>query len=113
MTTCSAPTHADHTHHHAPGCGHPAVRHSGHLDYLHDGHLHHPHEDHVDEHVIGVSSENPDSCTSDHRCGGHQAGMCTVRAAAMTRCRTVTTSTIASPTIFTTRTAITATTTVH
>ena len=40
MTTCSAPTHADHAHQHGPGCGHPAVRHSGHVDYLHDGHLH-------------------------------------------------------------------------
>ena len=74
MTTCSAPTHADHAHQHGSGCGHPAVHHSGHVDYLHDGHLHHPHEDHVDEHVIEVSSANPDSCTSDHRCGGHEAG---------------------------------------
>jgi len=36
--------------------------------------LHHPHEGHVDEHVIEVSRQNPDSCTSDHRCGGHDAG---------------------------------------
>ena len=27
-----------------------------------------------DEHVIEVSRQNPDSCTSDHRCGGHDAG---------------------------------------
>jgi hypothetical protein len=73
MTTCSAPTHTDHAHQHGPGCGHPAVRHGGHTDYLHDGHLHHPHEGHVDEHVIEVSRENPDNCTSDHRCGGHEA----------------------------------------
>src|SRR3974377_1051055 len=50
MTTCSAPTHADHAHQHGPGCGHSAVRHSGHVDYLHDGHLHHPHGDHCDDH---------------------------------------------------------------
>ena len=74
MTTCSASTHPDHTHQHGPGCGHPAVRHSGHTDYLHDGHLHHPHEAHVDEHVIEVTGENPERCTSDHRCGGHEAG---------------------------------------
>jgi hypothetical protein len=74
MTSCTAPTHPDHTHGHGPGCGHPAVRHDGHTDYLHDGHLHHPHDDHVDEHVIEVSAENPDRCTSDHRCGGHQPG---------------------------------------
>jgi|SRR5580692_6029728 hypothetical protein len=74
MTTCSAPTHSDHAHQHGPGCGHSAVRHAGHTDYLHDGHLHHPHEGHVDEHVIEVSRQNPDNCTSDHRCGGHDAG---------------------------------------
>ena len=74
MTTCSAPTHGDHAHQHGPGCGHPAVRHGGHVDYLHDGHLHHPHEGHVDEHTVEVSGENPDSCTSNHRCDGHDAG---------------------------------------
>jgi hypothetical protein len=50
------------------------VSHGGHTDYLRDGHLHHPHGDHVDEHVIAVSSEHPDSYTSDDRCGGHDAG---------------------------------------
>jgi len=35
MTTCSAQTHPDHAHQHGTGCGHPAVRHSGHIDYLH------------------------------------------------------------------------------
>ena len=74
MTTCSAQTHPDHAHQHGPGRGHPAVRHSGHIDYLHDGHLHHPHEGHVDEHVIEVSGENPETCTSDHRCAEHEAG---------------------------------------
>ncbi len=74
MTTCTNPSHTDHAHRHGPGCGHPAVRHGGHIDYLHDGHLHHPHDDHVDEHVIEVSGGNPDACTTDHRCAGHQAG---------------------------------------
>ena len=72
MTTCSAPTHPDHAHQHGPGCGHPAVRHGSHVDYLHGGH--HPHEGHVDEHVIEVSGENPEMCTSDHRCDGHESG---------------------------------------
>ncbi|HZO16836.1 MAG TPA: hypothetical protein VFB62_26345 [Polyangiaceae bacterium] len=29
-------------HIHGPDCGHPAVKHDGHVDYLVDGHLHHP-----------------------------------------------------------------------
>src|SRR5260370_41233538 len=74
MTTCTNPSHPDHAHRHGPGCGHPAVRHGGHVDYLHDGHLHHPHDDHVDEHVIEVSVGNPDSCTTDHSCGSHPTG---------------------------------------
>src|SRR5260370_30588705 len=73
MTPCTAPTHRGHAHQHWPACGHPAVRHDGHVDYLHDGHLHHPHEGHVDEHVLEVSSTNPDRCTSDHRCGNHES----------------------------------------
>jgi hypothetical protein len=112
MTTCPAPPHSDHAHQHGPGCGHSAVRHGGHTDYLHDGHLHHPHEGHVDEHVIEVSRQNPDSCTSDHRCGGHDGAMSTGPDAATMRCRTATMWTIGSPAIFTIRTAITATTTV-
>ena len=32
-------THADHNHHHGPGCGHTGIKHDGHTDYLHDGHL--------------------------------------------------------------------------
>src|SRR5260370_42712913 len=74
MSTCTTSSHCDHAQRHGPGCGHPAVRHGGHIDYLHDGHLHHPHDDHVDEHVIEVSGGNPDTCTTEHRCGGHQAG---------------------------------------
>ncbi len=64
-------THQIHPHAHAPGCGHPMVRHGGHQDYAHDGHLHHPHEGHVDEHAIEVSRANPDACTPAHACGRH------------------------------------------
>ena len=74
MSTCSESHHANHAHTHRSGCGHTAVRHGDHIDYLHDGHLHHPHGDHVDEHVIEVSKANPDVCTPDHRCAGHQPG---------------------------------------
>ncbi len=35
MTTCPSPQHSEHSHQHGPGCGHPAVRHDGHVDYLH------------------------------------------------------------------------------
>ena len=73
MTTCSNPQHANHSHVHGPNCGHTAVQHDGHIDYLHDGHLHHVHGDHVDEHVIEVSATNPDRCTPQHRCAGHDA----------------------------------------
>ena len=61
-----------HNHDHAADCGHLAIRHAGHVDYLHDGHLHHVHGDHVDEHVIPVSTTNPDGCTTqlnDHQHG--------------------------------------------
>jgi hypothetical protein len=74
MSKCPHPHHEDHAHVHGPGCGHTAVRHGDHVDYLHDGHLHHPHGDHVDEHVIEVSGKNPDRCTPQHRCAGHDAG---------------------------------------
>jgi hypothetical protein len=67
-------THTEHTHVHAPGCGHTAVTHEGHVDYLHEGHLHHPHGDHVDEHVIAVDAEHPDDCTPAHGGEGHEAG---------------------------------------
>jgi len=66
--------HEDHEHVHSAGCGHTAVEHEGHTDYLHDGHLHHPHGDHVDEHRIAVSRENPEDCTPDHACEGHEEG---------------------------------------
>jgi hypothetical protein len=69
MSTCTK--HADHPYKHGRACGHPAVRHGGHVDYLHDGHLHHVHEDHVDEHTVEVSATNPDRYSPEHRCGGH------------------------------------------
>ena len=65
--------HADHPHVHGPGCGHPAVRHEGHVDYLHDGHLHHAHAGHVDDCVVSVDAKNPADCTPQHACGGHEA----------------------------------------
>ena len=34
MTTCAEKHHPNHTHKHGPNCGHPAVRHDGHIDYL-------------------------------------------------------------------------------
>ena len=66
-------THEGHNHVHGPNCGHVAVQHEGHVDYLHDGHLHHPHEGHVDEHPLAVSAKNPNVCTPQHSCGGHDA----------------------------------------
>lgn len=74
MTTCNLPHHENHDHTHGPGCGHIAVKHNGHIDYLHDGHLHHPHGDHVDEHVIEISERNPDRCTPENGCSGHEPG---------------------------------------
>lgn len=73
MTHHEHPTHADHGHAHGPGCGHTAVVHADHVDYLHDGHLHHPHDGHVDEHALEVAEDNPDRCTPEHGCGGHDA----------------------------------------
>src|SRR5262249_3053580 len=58
---------------HGPGCGHVAIEHAGHTDYLHAGHLHHPHGDHVDEHALAVDATNPERCTPEHDCGGHDA----------------------------------------
>jgi zinc transport system permease protein len=40
----------NHPHRHAPGCGHPAVRHGDHTDFIHEGHRHAAHADHYDEH---------------------------------------------------------------
>lgn len=72
----SPSTHPDNGHRHGQGCGHTGIKHAGHVDYLHDGHLHHPVDTAstlVEEHVLEVSSENPDRCTPDHHCGGHEA----------------------------------------
>ena len=69
--TCNI--HADHDHQHGPDCGHIAIKHGDHIDYLHDGHLHHMHGDHVDEHVIEISEKNPDHCTPNYQCTGHDA----------------------------------------
>jgi hypothetical protein len=64
----------NHTHKHGTGCGHTAVLHDRHVDYLHDGHLHHQRADGVvEEHMIAVTTENPDGCTPIHA-GGHQQG---------------------------------------
>ena len=67
--------HPDQGHEHGPKCGHTAIKHDGHIDYLHDGHLHHPagagDSMLVEEHVIDVGPQNPDRCTHDHVCGGH------------------------------------------
>jgi hypothetical protein len=70
--TCTK--HDGHTHVHATGCGHTAVRHGDHTDYLHDGHLHHMHNGHADEHSIAVSGTNPSTCTPNHSCSGHDKG---------------------------------------
>ncbi len=61
-----------HSHQHGPNCGHTALKHNGHTDYLHDGHLHHPHEGHVEDHRIEVNSANPEKCTPNHKCSGHE-----------------------------------------
>jgi hypothetical protein len=63
--------HETHPHVHGPGCGHTAVRHQGHVDYLQDGHLLHQEQDHIDDHVVEISDQNPDRCTSEQRATGH------------------------------------------
>lgn len=66
--------HEHHDHVHGAGCGHTAVVHNDHVGYLHDGHMHFPHSDHVDEHALDVNAANPEACTPDHSCGGHEKG---------------------------------------
>jgi hypothetical protein len=68
----SCTKHEHHTHTHAPGCGHTALKHNGHTDYLHDGHLHYVHGDHVDEHVLESNGRNRVECTPNHSCGAHE-----------------------------------------
>lgn len=65
------------SHSHGKGCGHQALEHAGHIDFLHDGHLHHGHDGHVDEHVLEVSTANPEAeelsqrVTGDDHLHGH------------------------------------------
>jgi len=40
----------DARHRHGPGCGHRAIRHSGHLDYVVGDHRHHVDGEHCDHH---------------------------------------------------------------
>ena len=54
-------THTPHVHEHNDTCGHTRIQHDGHTDFLHDGHMHHPHDDHIDEHVLPVSAQNPET----------------------------------------------------
>lgn len=66
-------THENHAHRHGKACGHTAIQHQGHTDYLHDGHLHHQGQDGtVEEHRLEVSDTNPNDCTPNHKCGGHE-----------------------------------------
>ena len=66
--------HSGHTHQHGSGCGHTAIRHAGHVDYLHDGHLHHMGAGGVEEHQLEIGSQDPDACTPNHDCKGHEKG---------------------------------------
>jgi len=74
----SDPGHPNHGHQHGPGCGHTAIKHGGHIDYLHDGHLHHPVDTSgstiVEEHALEISAQNPERCTPEHVCDGHEPG---------------------------------------
>ena len=60
-------------HVHGPSCGHLAIRHDDHVDYLLDGHLQNvTRSSGITEHVIPVSQANPNECTPEHRCAGHE-----------------------------------------
>ena len=64
--------HSNHDHKHGPDCEHTGIQHGDHVDYLHDGHLHHVRADgQVEEHALEVSEVNPDQCTPEHSCTGH------------------------------------------
>src|SRR5690349_23727253 len=68
-TTPSATPHV-----HGSACGHVRVRHEDHVDYLHDGRLENVSSSgRIADHVIPVSDANPNECTPQHRCAGHQA----------------------------------------
>ena len=67
-TTASTTTHV-----HGPSCGHLGIRHEDHVDYLQDGRLQNvTGSGRIAEHVIAVSEANPNECTPQHRCAGHQ-----------------------------------------
>jgi hypothetical protein len=65
--------HKEHAHVHGPNCGHKSVQHGSHTAYLHDGHMHVGHEDHYDCVAIEITAFNPDACTPQHSCKGHEA----------------------------------------
>jgi hypothetical protein len=65
--------HINHEHVHGPDCGHTAIKHGDHVDYLHDGHLHQQNDDRINEHQIEVSVKNPNKCTPEHHCSGHES----------------------------------------
>lgn len=67
-------THSQHDHIHQKDCGHTAIQHGDHIDYIHNGHLHKNHENHVDECAIEITEQNPDICTPNHTCSGHEKG---------------------------------------
>lgn len=62
-------------HIHGPSCGHIGISHEDHVDYVQDGRLQHvTRSGSITEHVIPVSQANPNECTPQHRCAGHQVG---------------------------------------
>ena len=73
MQKCTLSHHNNHSHTHGQNCGHVAIKHNDHVCYVHDGHLHHPHQDHIDEHVLEITEINPNNCTPEHTCCGHDA----------------------------------------
>lgn len=75
MQTEQYAIHPNHSHVHSKDCGHTAILHDGHTDYLHDGHLHHMRADGVvEEHVLPVTTTNPDACAPLPAGVGHDAG---------------------------------------
>jgi hypothetical protein len=64
--------HGKHNHTHGKNCGHKAIHHDDHIDYLHDGHLHSELNGKIVEHTISFSATNPNDCTPQHACTGHE-----------------------------------------
>ncbi len=55
--------HGEHYHVHADSCGHPRIRHNGHIDYIHDGELHNISDSGVvRHHKLEVSDAYPSGC---------------------------------------------------